>query len=99
MEKVTVIVGRKDYAEALATQLATNVEVNVYVGGEAEAVDAGEKLVRERLGWDGGRLVLMDGDLEAYPIEVWKGDEATVVGWEVEAYAGTPMYYFEDDDL
>lgn len=99
MEKITVIVGRNGYAATLATQLATNVEVKVYVGGEAEAVHAGEELVRERLGWDGGRLVLLDGDLEAYPIEVWKGDEATVVGWEVEAYAGTPLYYFEEDEL
>lgn len=97
MEKITVIVGRKDYAEALATQLATNVEVNVYVETEAEAVEAGEKLVEERLGWDGGHLVLMDGALDAYPIEVWNNDEATVVGWEVQAYAGTPMYYFEDE--
>lgn len=97
MEKLTVIVGRKDYAEALATQLATNVEVNVYVETEAEAIEAGENLVDERLGWDGGRLVLMDGALEAYAIEVWNDDESTVVGWEIEAYVGTPLYYYEEE--
>ena len=34
--------------------------------------------------------------------EVLRGLEETRLPWsagEVEAYAGTPMYYFEDDDL
>lgn len=91
MAKLTVIVGRAGFQEQLETQLAQNATVEAFVHTELEALAAAEKLMENFEGQDGGRLVLFDTPLEAYPIEVWEDEVPTLIGWEVEGYGGAPV--------
>lgn len=98
MDKFSTIVGRTGFDTQLAEHLASNVTVEAYVATEVEALAVGRGVLAGISGWDGGPVTLLDESVDAYPIENWNGDVSTIIGWEIEGYGGTDLYYTEDDD-
>lgn len=98
MYKFSLIVGRAGFAPQLAGKLVSNVDVEAYVEDEAAALAVGKECLGNVNGWDGGPITLIDESLDIYPIEIFKDNEATVIGWEIEGYGGTDLYYDEDED-